>query len=154
MHIIFTFSFPLSILHSPISILNLVLFVPCHMDPNQFNWQAYMNLLQNYQQPPSNKNLQHPLPLFPQMSLPLSSMSENSQIPPHFIPYLSLPPPPLVTYKQFPSIENFQVLKHFLRCHKTPSPCSVSLPIVVVMQKLFQMRKLIHNFNNFLLNLG
>ena len=75
------------------------------MDPNQFNWQAYMILLQNYQQPPLNENPQHS-PLFPYMPLPPLSMSENSQIPPHFIPYLPLPPPTPITYNQFPYIKN------------------------------------------------
>ena len=67
-----------------------------------------MNLLQNYQQSPSNKNLQHPLPLFPYMPLPPLLMSKNSHNPPHFILYLALPQPPPVIYKQSLSTENFQ----------------------------------------------
>jgi len=35
-------------------------------------------------------------------------MSKSFQIPPYFIPHLPLPPPPLVTYKQFPSTKNSQ----------------------------------------------
>jgi len=128
--------------HSPIPILNLVLSVPCHMDLNQFNWQAYINLLQNYQQPPSNENSQHPPSLFPLLPLPPPSMSENSQIPPHFIPYLPLPPPP-VTYNQSPSTENSQRSQTFLQCHKTPLSHFISLPIVIFVHKLLQMRKLI-----------
>jgi len=67
-----------------------------------------MNLLQNYQQPLSNKNLQHPPPLFPYMPLPLQSMRENSQNPSQFIRYLPLPPPPPITYKQASFTENSQ----------------------------------------------
>ena len=33
----FSFLFSLTFSNSPIPILNLVLFVPCHMDPNKFN---------------------------------------------------------------------------------------------------------------------
>ena len=128
----FLFLFPLSFSNPLIPILNLVLYVPCHMDPNQLNWQAYINLLQNYQQPPSNKNSQHPPSMFPFLPLPLPSMSENSQIFPHFIPYLSLPPPPPVTYNQSPSTKNYQSSQIFPSMpqntfntfHKSPNSCS------------------------------
>ena len=84
------------------------------MDSNQFNWQAYMNLLQNYQQYLSNENSQHPHPLFPTLPLPPPSISENYQISPYFIPNLSLPslPPPLA-YNQSPFLENFQSFQTF-----------------------------------------
>ena len=110
---IFLFLFPLSFSNSSTPNLNLVLFVPFHMHPNQFNWQAYINLLQNYQQPPLNENPQHLPPLFPYMSLPPSSMSENSQNPPYFISYLPLLLPPLVIYNQPPSTKNSQSSQTF-----------------------------------------
>jgi len=50
------------------------------MDPNQFHWQAYYNLLQNYQMAHSKENSQNPL-FFPFMPPPppLMNFIQNNQ---------------------------------------------------------------------------
>ena len=55
----------------------------------------------------------HPFSLFPFLTLPPPSMSENSQIPPYFISYSSLSPPQLVTYNRSPSPKNSQSSQTF-----------------------------------------
>ena len=87
------------------------------MDPNQFHWQAYYNLLQNYQMTPSTKNSQNPPPFFPYLPLPPSMnfmqnnqtlSTENSQNPPPFFPYLPLPPMNFMQNNQSISTKNSQ----------------------------------------------
>lgn len=50
------------------------------MDPNQYNWQVYLNLLQNYQFSPTNENSQDPS-FFPFPPPPMNFMPNNYQYP-------------------------------------------------------------------------
>lgn len=95
-------------------ILFVVLFLSCQMDPYIYiyNWQVYLNLLQNYQFPPTNVNFQNP-PFIP---------SHHHQI------ILCQ----IIINTLLPKIH--KVCKLFLQfhCHQLTPSCFVSLQQVIV----------------------